>query len=191
MAAEGSRSGRRSGRFTMTCACVLQRQRQARAGNVARLFQEPPPLPVAPAVENDGRTMQLFPVRAGAAMARQRLEMTKAPMTIFYGGQVIRVENVPADKGKQLMEMAQSVNNPPPPEKVVVVDVPDEEVVAEPSAAITANQARKLSVQRFLGKRKQRTDDPDDEEEASPSKKMDTGGDEPFEDVPYASWLSL
>lgn len=74
-------------------------------------------------------------------------------MTIIYRGKVIKVENVPVDKGKQLIQSAQSVNNPPPPERAVVVDVPDEEPaqdVAEPSAAITINQTR------FLGKRKQR-----------------------------------
>ncbi|XP_072146565.1 protein TIFY 11d-like [Setaria viridis] len=205
MAGEDSGSGRRSSRFTVTCSLLRQymaqnkQQRQAQVANLARLFQAPPPPPlppVAPAGENERRTVQLFPVRAGATVAhpaQQMPEVMVAPMTIFYGGQVIRVDNVPADKGMALMQMAKSVNAPPPQEKVVVVDVPDEEpeVVAEPSAAITAIQARRLSLQRFLRKRKERND-PDYNDDELPPKKIGGGGGEPWEDdVPDASWLSL
>jgi hypothetical protein len=62
----------------MICACVLRQERlrqEQAAANVARLLHAPPPLPpvpVAPAMENVGRTLQLFPARAGAAMAWQR-----------------------------------------------------------------------------------------------------------------------
>ncbi|CAN6324071.1 unnamed protein product [Urochloa humidicola] len=223
MAAEGSGRGRRA-RFTVTCA-LLQRymrenQRRAQAGNnnLARLLPAPPsPLPVAvapPMESGDARrtTMQLFPARAaggGAAMAQavaaqQRPEvMMRAPMTIFYRGQVIKVDNVPFDKGNQLLQMVarSSVNAPPPPPEVVVVDVPEDddepEVVDEPSAAGANHQqatlARKASLERFLRKRKRRVNggvDPDHNEDAwPPAKKMDAG--ETLDDVPDALWLRL
>ncbi|CAL4916508.1 unnamed protein product [Urochloa decumbens] len=227
MAAEGSGRGRRA-RFAMTCA-LMQRymrenQRRAQqAGNnnnlAGRLLRLPPPLPAAavapPSWENGGdrRTMQLFPVRAGgAAMAQpapqQRPpELMRAPMTIFYGGQVITVENVPVDRGHQLVHMVarSSVVNAPPraPPEVVVLDVPEDddepEVIGESSAG--ANQqgsmARKASLERFLRKRKRRVNggfDPDHNDDAwPPAKKMDagSGGGEPFEDVPDALWLRL
>ncbi|CAL4924774.1 unnamed protein product [Urochloa decumbens] len=226
MAAEGSGRGRRA-RFAMTCA-LMQRymrenQRRAQqAGNnnnlAGRLLRLPPPLPAAavapPSWENGGdrRTMQLFPVRAGgAAMAQpapqQRPpELMRAPMTIFYGGQVITVENVPVDRGHQLVHMvarSSVVNAPPRAPEVVVLDVPEDddepEVIGESSAGASqqGSMARKASLERFLRKRKRRVNggfDPDHNEDAwPPAKKMDagSGGGEPFEDVPDALWLRL
>lgn len=76
----------------MTCALLRQYMRknqgqgQGRMGDLVRLFQAPPPWPVAPE-ENDDMTTKLFPV--GAAMvqppAQERPEAKKAPsVTIFY-----------------------------------------------------------------------------------------------------------
>ncbi|CAL4933239.1 unnamed protein product [Urochloa decumbens] len=230
MAAEGSGRGRRA-RFAVTCA-LMQRymrenQRRAQQGgnnNLAagRLLRLPPPPPLPAAVappswENGGdrRTMQLFPVRAGGAAAmaqpapQQRPpELMRAPMTIFYGGQVITVENVPVDKGHQLVHMVarSSVVNAPPraPPEVVVLDVPEDdddepEVIGESSAGGNqqGSMARKASLERFLRKRKRRVNggfDPEHNEDAwPPAKKMDAGsGGEPFEDdVPDALWLRL
>ncbi|OEL36470.1 hypothetical protein BAE44_0002511 [Dichanthelium oligosanthes] len=150
MAATGS--GRRS-RFAVTCPQLRQymRENQRRVqqmGNLVRLFQAPPPLPVAPQ-ENADRTMQLFPVHA--AMAQPALEIRpegkKTPMTIFYGGQVVQFGNILADKARELMQMVESATAPLP-------EIPE---TTEPSAG--ADQppiARKASLKRFLEKRKQR-----------------------------------
>lgn len=86
-------------------------------------------------------------------------------MLIFFGGHSIKVDYVPVEKGVALIHMARAMNYPPPPppppENVVVVEVPDEEpdevVAGEPSdEAITAVQARRISLERFLRKRKER-----------------------------------
>ncbi|RLN18725.1 uncharacterized protein C2845_PM02G15260 [Panicum miliaceum] len=200
----GAGPGRRS-RFAVTCALLRQymrekeSQRQVRMGNLARVLQAPPPTPVAPQ-ESDERTMQLFPVpvHATAAMAQppayqERPEAAgKTPMTIFYGGQVMLFDHIPAEKANEVMHMAGSSVNAPPAEKVVV-DVPE---ASEPSAGVDQQTiARKASLQRFLQKRKRRIggNNPDDlNEDAAPAKKMDAGGSgERMEDVPDALWLRL
>ncbi|CAN6299546.1 unnamed protein product [Urochloa humidicola] len=223
MAAEGSGRGRRA-RFAVTCA-LMQRymkenQRRAQqAGHnnhpAGRLIRAPPlPLPLQAAValpRQNGhvmRTMPLFPVRPGGAMAQParpqaRPEVMRGPMTIFYGGQVIKVDNVPVDMGRRLVHMvAQSSVVSAQPREVVVVNVPEDddelEVIGEQSAgANQGSMARKASLERFLRKRKRRVNgdvDPDHNEGAWPlAKKIDAGssGGEPFEDVPDALWLRL
>jgi len=70
----GAGPGRRSSRFAVTCALLRQymrekeSERQVRMGNLASVLRAPPPTAVAPQGA-DGRTMQLFPVHAAAAMA--------------------------------------------------------------------------------------------------------------------------
>ncbi|CAN6283102.1 unnamed protein product [Urochloa humidicola] len=224
MAAEGSGRGRRA-RFAVTCA-LMQRymkenKRRAQAGNnnhlavPGRLVRAPPlPLPLQAAValpRQNGhvmRTMPLFPVRPGGAMAQPaarpqaRPEVMRGPMTIFYGGQMIKVDNVPVDMGRQLVHMvAQSSVVNAPPREVVVLDVPEDKepevVVVEPSISASPSQAsmaRKASLDRFIRKRKRRVDsDLDHNEDAwPPAKKIDdAAGGEPFEDVPDALWLRL
>ncbi|RLN39280.1 hypothetical protein C2845_PM01G44630 [Panicum miliaceum] len=201
----GAGPGRQSRPFAVTCALLRQymreneSQRQVRMGNLDRVLQAPPSTPVAPQ-ENDEMTMQLFPVHAAAAMAQpaahqERPEVVKVPMTIFYGGQVMYFDHIPADKANGVMQMAGSSLNAPPPEKLVV-DVP--EAIEPPAGGDQQTIARKASLQRFLQKRKRRGvggNNPDDhnEDAAAPAKKIDAGGGsgEYLEDVPDALWLRL
>ncbi|CAD6212502.1 unnamed protein product [Miscanthus lutarioriparius] len=213
-------------KFGLTCAQVrqfmMERNRQVRMGDLvgSSSFQRPlqlTPVPVAtgPAGTWDtgATTLSLFPAGTGTEIIRP--EETKATLTIFYQGQVATFHDFPADRAKDLLQMAGSVTGKAPekgflqmagsvtvksPEKVVMTAVPEKaETSDEPSAAGAGMQpiARKLTLQRFLRKRKNRnagTDDPDHNEDASPWKKRDSAGagNNPAEDVPDdASWLRL
>ena len=96
------------------------------------------------------------------------------PDHIFYQGQVATFHDFPADRAKDLLQMAGSVTGKAPekgflqmagsvtvkaPEKGVMTAVPEKaETSDEPSAAGAGMQpiARKLTLQRFLRKRKNR-----------------------------------
>lgn len=85
-------------------------------------------------------------------------EEAKATLNIFYQGQVATFHNFPADRAKDLMEMAGSVTGKAP-EKWVTTAVPEKaETSDEPPAAAAGMPpiARKLTLQRFLKKRKNR-----------------------------------
>lgn len=87
-----------------------------------------------------------------------RQEESKATLTIFYQGQVATFHNFPADRAKDLMQMAGSVTGKAP-EKGVTTAMPEKaEISDEPSAAGADMPpiARKLTLKRFLSKRKNR-----------------------------------
>lgn len=138
MAAAGS-----SSRFAVTCGLLSQYMRERQ--------QPQPPVTVLEAVaeeeeEEDARTMQLFPPRAAAADGVATPSAGTAPLTIFYDGRMVVVDDVPAEKAAELMRLAGSACSPPPPPPQPA------HAAALPEMPI----ARKASLQRFLQKRKHR-----------------------------------
>ncbi|EAY78343.1 hypothetical protein OsI_33431 [Oryza sativa Indica Group] len=134
MAAAGS-----SSRFAVTCGLLSQYMRERQ--------QPQPPVTVLEAVaeeeeEEDARTMQLFPPRAAAADGVATPSAGTAPLTIFYDGRMVVVDDVPAEKAAELMRLAGSACSPPQP--------------AHAAALPEMPIARKASLQRFLQKRKHR-----------------------------------
>ena len=108
-------------------------------------------------------------------MLHCRPEETKATLTIFYKGQVATFHNFPADRAKDLLQMAGSVTGKAPekgflqmadsvtgkaPEKgVMMTAVPGKAETSDEPADAGAGMppiARKLTLQRFLRKRKNR-----------------------------------
>ena len=69
-------AGKKSTRFTVTCALLRQymrelREHQGQMGDLAVLFQAKSP-PVAPGENDEDRIMQLFPMCAVARPAQER-----------------------------------------------------------------------------------------------------------------------
>nr|AVF19701.1 JAZ11 [Saccharum hybrid cultivar ROC22] len=140
-------------------------------------------LPGAKGEEAERRkeTMELFPqsagfgVKDGAAPREQENKEKPKQLTIFYGGKVLVFDDFPADKAKDLMQLAskgspvvQNVVLPQPPAPAAVTD----KAVPAPVVSLSAAQAdakkpartnasdmpimRKASLHRFLEKRKDR-----------------------------------
>ncbi|XP_066342227.1 protein TIFY 11d-like [Miscanthus floridulus] len=183
MAATGSNS-----RFTVTCG--LLRQYMLREHRRHQLVE---------AEETDSRTMQLFPIptRAGTSSQPSHDDQAKAqanckaPLTIFYEGRMLVFEDFPADKAKELMQLAGSGS--------------EKTAATEPSAAVPSDLpiARKASLQRFLQKRKERIGAamepyPKPKVAASPAPEKDVPATAnskqvmtALKDGPAASWLRL
>ncbi|KAL5663839.1 hypothetical protein ACJX0J_023947, partial [Zea mays] len=171
-------SGTGNNRFAHTCARVrqfmMEQNRQVRMDDLIGSSSSPRPLqltpvpvatgpPPAAAWETDAgaRTLPLFPVRNSSSTEIIRPEQeAKATLTIFYQGQVATFHNFPADRAKDLIQMAGSVTGEAPGKGVTTTTaVPEKAGTSggEPSAAGVAGTppiARKLTLQRFLRKRK-------------------------------------
>ncbi|XP_062200807.1 protein TIFY 11d-like [Phragmites australis] len=188
-----------SSRFAVTCGLLRQymtrehqqQESQQQMGGLAGAFR----LPTLSEAEEttDARTMQLFPTRAGTSQpSQERPEaQAKAPLAIFYEGRVVVFEDFPAEKAKEVMQLAGSWSSPPLPLQNGAMEVPEKpEPLATPSDLPIA---RKASLQRFLQKRKHRISatDPYHKETASPAPEKDTAGGKSVKDEPAASWLGL
>uniref|UniRef100_A0ACD5TUK6 Uncharacterized protein n=1 Tax=Avena sativa TaxID=4498 RepID=A0ACD5TUK6_AVESA len=101
--------------------------------------------------ERINKTMELFPQRAGTLKDErilQQPEMTeRAQLTIFYGGSTVVFDDFPADKADELMQLANSIAGARP--------VCPDDVLLQPFLA-DMPVARKISLRRFLEKRKGR-----------------------------------
>nr|CAB3504229.1 unnamed protein product [Digitaria exilis] len=105
-----------SSRFAVTCGLLRQymREQQQQPGSLDGGAFRLPPLVGAEEVEDavDGRTMLLFPTHAGTLQLSQdrpeKKQARKAPLTIFYEGRVLVLEDFPADKAEELMKLAGS-----------------------------------------------------------------------------------
>ncbi|CAL4916496.1 unnamed protein product [Urochloa decumbens] len=193
MAAAGSSSSR----FAATCGLLRQymREQQQQVGSLDGAFRLPPLVETTDMDDEDadGRTMQLFPTRAGTMQpSQQRPEaQAKAPLTIMYEGRVLVFENFPADKAEELMQMAGSGSSATARSKGEPA-VQDEKPAASPPTAALPDLpiARKASLQRFLQKRKHRISatEPYNKVTASPvPEAKDVAG----SGKPAPSWLGL
>ncbi|TKV95655.1 hypothetical protein SEVIR_9G376600v4 [Setaria viridis] len=178
------KSMERASSFAMACSLLSRyvRENGAAAGELglgiraeAADAQRTP----ADAEKGDARkeTMDLFPQDAGfgteaaAQEAPDAREKEKHQLTIFYAGKVLVFDDFPAEKAKDLMQMAgrgasvaQSSGSLPSPAVATVTD--STKVAAVPAAPIPVvsaqknaadiPQAPKASLRRFLEKRKDR-----------------------------------
>lgn len=169
---------------------------------------------------DSGRTMQLFPTRAGGGTSSSSHEQpdddaqaaNKATLSIFYEGRMLVFEEFPADKAKALMQLAAgssgssaaaaaAANNKDAPAPVVRVRRVPEQPAATAPLAVPSDLlpvARKVSLQRFLQKRKERiaaTEPyPEPEKDDVPATATATAGWQAtaLKDKPApASWLGL
>uniref|UniRef100_A0A0E0K9N7 Protein TIFY n=1 Tax=Oryza punctata TaxID=4537 RepID=A0A0E0K9N7_ORYPU len=102
------------------------------------------------------KTMELFPQQAGTLKdSQERKEITeKAQLTIFYGGSVVVFDDFPAEKAGELMKLAGSRDS-----TAAVSDAGDAAAChLSPGQPCLPDMpiARKVSLQRFLEKRKNR-----------------------------------
>ncbi|CAL9107390.1 protein TIFY 10a-like [Musa acuminata AAA Group] len=103
--------------------------------------------------QEEGVFMELFPERAGfgpslAAVPENAREQERAPLTIFYGGKVLVFDNFPLEKAKDLFQLASRGNS-------TAQNFGNLPRTAQPNLSYLPI-ARKVSLQRFLEKRKDR-----------------------------------
>lgn len=131
----------------------MKEQPGAGAGGMVTVQGLVPDGAEAVAPEQRIRTMELFPQQAGTVRgSHERTEPGRAPLTIFYGGRTFVFDDFPAEKARELMQLAGSFIAPPPASD------------AEPACQSAPGQpcladlpiARKASLHRFLAKRKSR-----------------------------------
>lgn len=101
----------------------------------------------AEATEERTTVLELFPQQAGTLkdeQQRKRKERAdgRAPLTIFYGGKMVVFDDFPAEKAEELMQLAGSGNAA-------------QDALGQPSLT-DMPLARKVSLKRFLEKRKNR-----------------------------------
>jgi len=223
--AASTRPGERATSFAMACSLLsrLVRQNGAAAAELG-LGIKGDAAPVTMSLlrgaegeeaERKKETMELFPQSAGfgtqdasSDAAREQEKKEKQQLTIFYGGKVLVFDDFPADKAKDLMQIA-SKGSPvlqdvglPQSSAPVPDNNKDQKVLPVPVSTLPAASladapkpprpnvsdmpiARKASLHRFLEKRKDRLNAKmpyQSSQEAAPVKK------EPAESRP---WLGL
>ncbi|CAN6293691.1 unnamed protein product [Urochloa humidicola] len=181
-----------SSRFAATCGLLRQymreQQQPQQLGGLDAALRLPPLVETTDNDEDaDGRTMQLFPTRAGTFQPSQERqeEQAKAPLTIMYEGRVLVFEDFPADKAEELMQIAGSGSS-----AATAQNKGEPAVQEKPAALPDLPIARKASLQRFLQKRKHRisTTEPYNKvTAASPVPEKEVAG----SGKPAASWLGL
>ncbi|KAJ0981094.1 hypothetical protein J5N97_009349 [Dioscorea zingiberensis] len=117
--------------------------------------------------QNGTKSMDLFPQQAGfgpsdSAIQADQSNVENASLTIFYGGKVLVFDNFPAEKARDLMQIAtkglaptQTKTTP----STLVTAMPTSSTPASNSQANNSSDmpiARRASLHRFLEKRKER-----------------------------------
>nr|ACG32642.1 pnFL-2 [Zea mays]ACG39917.1 pnFL-2 [Zea mays] len=191
--AASARSGERATSFAVACSLLSRfvRQNGVAAAELGlrikgEVEQQRTPattnsLPGAEGEEVERRkeTMELFPQSVGfsikdAAAPREEQGDKEKPkqLTIFYGGKVLVFDDFPADKAKDLMQLASKgspvVQNVVLPQPSAVAAVTTDKAVLDPVISLAAAKKpartnasdmpimRKASLHRFLEKRKDR-----------------------------------
>lgn len=159
------------GMFAVTCGLLRQYMRE-QGGNGARclapaavavgLMPAAPPEDAAadhqaPLAETTTTTvLELFPQQAGTLKDDQQSQRKRklvimepaerAPLTIFYGGKMVVFDDFPAEKAEEIMQLAGSGSTP----------AGAQNALGQPSSLTDMPLARKVSLKRFLEKRKNR-----------------------------------
>lgn len=125
-------------------------------------------------MKEETRSMELFPSNTGFVPAEDDTKAAeKSQLTIFYGGKVMVFDNFPAEKARDLMQLASRGQNFASGTTSVVAPAPAVPVAGTPSCPATSKPpvnlparaqpnfsdlpiARKASLHRFLEKRKDR-----------------------------------
>ncbi|KAL6656955.1 hypothetical protein ACP70R_004735 [Stipagrostis hirtigluma subsp. patula] len=199
--AASARQGERATSFAVACSLLSRfvRQNGAAAAELglgikgeAEPQRAPATMSLLPGAEGEEaermkETMELFPQRAGFGVqdaaapdaAREQEKKEKQQLTIFYGGKVLVFNDFPADKAKDLMQLAskaspvvQNVGLPQPSVPATTINAKVHTVVPAPVSSLPGAQvdaqkpartnasdmpiARKASLHRFLEKRKDR-----------------------------------
>ncbi|XP_066395279.1 protein TIFY 10b-like [Miscanthus floridulus] len=192
--AASARPGERATSFAVACSLLSRFVRQNGAaaaelglGIKGEVEQQrmPATINLLPGTEGEEaerrkETMELFPQSAGfgvkdaAAPREQENKEKPKQLTIFYGGKVLVFDDFPADKAKDLMQLAskgspvvQNVVLPQPSAPTAITDKAVPAPVIKPAAQADAKKPartnasdmpimRKASLHRFLEKRKDR-----------------------------------
>ncbi|TVU46615.1 hypothetical protein EJB05_06161 [Eragrostis curvula] len=180
------KSMERNSSFAMACSLLSRyvRQNGAAAGELSLGIKAETEAPKTPATMNllpgsgadaengeaKKETMELFPQNAGFGSEYAR-EQEKRQLTIFYAGKVLVFNDFPAEKAKDLMQMASKGASAVPNSglvpssttatitdstKVSTMPTPPNAVVNAQKSAADIPQAPKASLRRFLEKRKDR-----------------------------------
>ncbi|KAM0949213.1 putative transcription factor TIFY family [Dioscorea sansibarensis] len=99
------------------------------------------------------KSMDLFPQQSGFGLSHSanQSHLGNSPLTIFYGGKVLVFDNFPAEKARDLMQMART-------QTAAAVKPATSSIPASNPQANTSEMpiARRASLHRFLEKRKER-----------------------------------
>jgi len=148
-------------RFAVTCGLLRQYMKEQGGVRLAPdMALQMSLMPGGELEEGKKKTvLELFPQQPGTLKKGSSLqerneeeepaERTTAPLTIFYGGKMVVFDDFPAEKAEELMKVAGGSCNVASPAAAGQPCLPDMPI------------ARKVSLQRFLAKRKNRiTTDP-------------------------------
>lgn len=159
MASEHAQLSAKAGagsRFAVTYGLLRQYMKEQGGSGATRslapavgvgLMPEADAAAAAEATEERTTVLELFPQQAGTLkdeQQRKRKERAdgRAPLTIFYGGKMVVFDDFPAEKAEELMQLAGSGNAA-------------QDALGQPSLT-DMPLARKVSLKRFLEKRKNR-----------------------------------
>ncbi|XP_062215397.1 protein TIFY 10a-like [Phragmites australis] len=178
-----AKSGERASSFAMACSLLSRyvRENGAAAGELGLGIRAEADVQRTPADGDKGaarkEAMDLFPQNAGfgseAAVQEgpDAREQEKRQLTIFYGGKVLVFNDFPAEKAKDLMQLASKGTSaaqnsgllPSSTTATVTDSTKVTSLPAQPNAVINSQknaadipQAPKASLRRFLEKRKDR-----------------------------------
>ncbi|MCL7022733.1 hypothetical protein MKW94_007348 [Papaver nudicaule] len=171
----------KSKNFSNTCNLLSQylKENKGAAMNLASAAEASPMVTSSSVHNREVKSMDLFPQHAGVSLTPNTVEIENtsesAQMTIFYGGRIVVLDNLAADKAKQVLGFAKNIsiesnNVVAPTNDLIRKDLmppprPQQQQKQQPivsgfsslyKTAVDVPAAKNSSLQRFLAKRKER-----------------------------------